>query len=194
VSISLDELQLAARNHGMPLEALRHEITRLGLHYLLTHCDIPVVGAASWRLTVGGRVERPLLSLNDVPLNIRIPPTSERGGDQPRDARCGRRAGALADTTALRRNQPSPAAPHAATHCSLGRLGAVPRLQIVLHFQRPRGMAFTRTRASDTDPTKPRPAGNADTTLTVMAGSAPRATGAHLLASSWAARIPDGEL
>jgi hypothetical protein len=45
VSIPLDELQLAARNHGMPLEALRHEITRLGLHYLLTHCDIPVVGA-----------------------------------------------------------------------------------------------------------------------------------------------------
>jgi SAM-dependent methyltransferase len=34
----------------------------------------------------------------------------------------------------------------------------------------------------------------ADTTLAVMAGSAPRATGAHLLASSWAARIPDGEL
>ena len=48
--ISLDELQLAARNHGMPLEALRHEITPLGLHYLLTHYDIPVVDAAAWRL------------------------------------------------------------------------------------------------------------------------------------------------
>ena len=41
MSISLEELQLAARNHGMPLEALRHEITPLGLHYLLTHYDIP---------------------------------------------------------------------------------------------------------------------------------------------------------
>jgi sulfane dehydrogenase subunit SoxC len=67
VSISLEELQLAARNHGMPLEALRHEITPLGLHYLLTHYDIPVVDPSSWRLTVGGRVERELsLSLDDV--------------------------------------------------------------------------------------------------------------------------------
>jgi sulfane dehydrogenase subunit SoxC len=67
VSISLEELQLAARNHGMPLEALRHEITPLGLHYLLTHYDIPVVDPASWRLTVGGRVERELLlSLDEL--------------------------------------------------------------------------------------------------------------------------------
>ena len=41
--ISVEELQLAARNHGMPLEALRHDITPLGLHYLLVHYDIPVV-------------------------------------------------------------------------------------------------------------------------------------------------------
>jgi sulfane dehydrogenase subunit SoxC len=67
VSISLEELQLAARNHGMPLEALHHEITPLGLHYLLIHYDIPVVDPASWRLTVGGRVERELeLSLEDL--------------------------------------------------------------------------------------------------------------------------------
>jgi sulfane dehydrogenase subunit SoxC len=67
VSISLDELQLAARNHGMPLEALRHEITPLGLHYLLTHYDIPAVDAAAWRLTVGGRVGTALeLSLDDL--------------------------------------------------------------------------------------------------------------------------------
>jgi DMSO/TMAO reductase YedYZ molybdopterin-dependent catalytic subunit len=65
--ISLEELQLAARNHGMPLEALRHEITPLGLHYLLTHYDIPVVDPAAWRLTVDGLVERPLeLSLADL--------------------------------------------------------------------------------------------------------------------------------
>ena len=67
MSISLEELQLAARNHGMPLEALRHEITPVGLHYLLTHYDIPVVDAAYWRLAVGGRVERELeLSLADL--------------------------------------------------------------------------------------------------------------------------------
>jgi DMSO/TMAO reductase YedYZ molybdopterin-dependent catalytic subunit len=65
--ISLEELQLAARNHGMPLEALRWELTPIGLHYLLTHYDIPDVDAASWRLEVDGLVERPLsLSLDDL--------------------------------------------------------------------------------------------------------------------------------
>jgi sulfane dehydrogenase subunit SoxC len=58
--ISLDELQLAARNHGMPLEALRHEITPVGLHYLLVHYDIPIVDEAAWRLRIGGRVHEPL--------------------------------------------------------------------------------------------------------------------------------------
>jgi sulfane dehydrogenase subunit SoxC len=65
--ISREELQLAARNHGMPLEALRHPITPLGLHYLLIHFDIPFVDAAEWRLELGGRIERPLtLALEDL--------------------------------------------------------------------------------------------------------------------------------
>jgi DMSO/TMAO reductase YedYZ molybdopterin-dependent catalytic subunit len=65
--ISLQELQLAARNHGMPLEALRWDITPIGLHYLLTHYDIPDVDPATWRLEVDGLVERPLsLSLDDL--------------------------------------------------------------------------------------------------------------------------------
>ena len=58
--IGQDELQLAARNHGMPLEALRWDVTPVGLHYLLTHYDIPAVDPAQWRLEVGGRVEREL--------------------------------------------------------------------------------------------------------------------------------------
>ena len=40
--IGLDELALATRNHGMPLEALRYDVTPPGLHYVLTHYDIPV--------------------------------------------------------------------------------------------------------------------------------------------------------
>ena len=65
--ISRQELQLAARNHGMPLEALRWDITPVGLHYLLTHYDIPEVDVATWRLEVGGLVERRLsLSLDDL--------------------------------------------------------------------------------------------------------------------------------
>jgi len=60
VAVSLEELQLAARNHGLPLEALRYDVTPVGLHYLLIHYDIPAVDAAAWRLEVGGHVERPL--------------------------------------------------------------------------------------------------------------------------------------
>ncbi len=65
--ISYTELRLAARNHGLPLEALRYPVTPVGLHYLLTHYDIPYVDPAPWRLEVGGLVARPLsLSLEDV--------------------------------------------------------------------------------------------------------------------------------
>jgi DMSO/TMAO reductase YedYZ molybdopterin-dependent catalytic subunit len=55
--ISLEELQLAARNHGMPLEALRYPITPIGLHYLLIHYDVPDVDPAGWSLTVRGERE-----------------------------------------------------------------------------------------------------------------------------------------
>src|SRR5439155_15069615 len=57
MGISLDELQLAARNHGMPLEALRYPVTPVGLHYLLIHYDVPDVDADSWRLAVRGERE-----------------------------------------------------------------------------------------------------------------------------------------
>ncbi len=56
LQISLEELQLAARNHGMPLEVLREPVTPIGLHYLLTHYDIPRVDPQTWRLTIDGRV------------------------------------------------------------------------------------------------------------------------------------------
>src|SRR2546422_8511159 len=65
--ITREELQLAARNHGMPLEALRYPITPIGLHYLLVHYDIPAVDASTWRLDVDGRVGRPLsISLDEL--------------------------------------------------------------------------------------------------------------------------------
>ena len=50
----MEELQLGdARNHGMPLEALRYPVTPVGLHYLLIHYDIPVIDAR--RLAARGR-------------------------------------------------------------------------------------------------------------------------------------------
>src|SRR4051812_42478163 len=66
-AVSQDELALAARNHGMPLEALSYDVTPLGMHYLLIHYDVPRVDPASWRLEIDGAVERPMsLSLDDV--------------------------------------------------------------------------------------------------------------------------------
>src|SRR5436190_4780145 len=63
--ISLEELQLAARNHGMPLEALRYPVTPVGLHYLLIHYDVPAVEAEDWRLTISGQRELEL-SLDEL--------------------------------------------------------------------------------------------------------------------------------
>src|SRR5260370_19389544 len=44
----------------MPMEALRYELTPIGLHYLLIHFDIPAVDPNEWALTVGGHVRHPL--------------------------------------------------------------------------------------------------------------------------------------
>ena len=54
-----DELALASRNSGMPLEALRYDVTPAGLHYLLIHFDIPAADAGAWRLKIGGLVSKP---------------------------------------------------------------------------------------------------------------------------------------
>jgi DMSO/TMAO reductase YedYZ molybdopterin-dependent catalytic subunit len=75
---------MAARNHGMPLEALAYPITPIGLHYLLIHYDIPVVDAASWRLVVDGEVDRPLvLSLEQLRAmpSVEIAATMECAGN-----------------------------------------------------------------------------------------------------------------
>jgi DMSO/TMAO reductase YedYZ molybdopterin-dependent catalytic subunit len=82
--ISLEELQLAARNHGMPLEALRWDVTPVGLHYLLTHYDMPDVDEESWRLELDGLVEQPRsLSLDDVRVRetVEIAATMECAGN-----------------------------------------------------------------------------------------------------------------
>src|SRR5436305_13900972 len=65
--ITLDELQLAARNSGLPLEALRYDVTPVGLHYLLIHYDVPAVDPSTWALELEGRLAAPLrLSLRDL--------------------------------------------------------------------------------------------------------------------------------
>ena len=54
-----EEIQLALRNRGMPLEGLRYDVTPTGMHYLLIHFDIPHVEENTWSLEVGGLVENP---------------------------------------------------------------------------------------------------------------------------------------
>ena len=58
--IGAEELQLAARNHGLPLEALRYDVTPPGLHYVLVHYDIPPVSADDWALSLEGCLRQPL--------------------------------------------------------------------------------------------------------------------------------------
>jgi DMSO/TMAO reductase YedYZ molybdopterin-dependent catalytic subunit len=66
-SLYKEELQLALRNRGMPLEGLRYSITPSGLHYLLIHYDVPEVNADEWRLKVGGQVSRAFdLTLEEI--------------------------------------------------------------------------------------------------------------------------------
>jgi sulfane dehydrogenase subunit SoxC len=64
---TLEELALAWRNAGMPLEALRYEVTPIGLHYQLIHFDVPDLASPDWRLRIEGLVERAqALSLQDL--------------------------------------------------------------------------------------------------------------------------------
>ena len=69
----------------MPLEGLRYDITPIGMHYLLTHFDIPAANADTWRIDVGGRVARSGLTLSvaDLPGRPagRMPVTMECAGN-----------------------------------------------------------------------------------------------------------------
>jgi DMSO/TMAO reductase YedYZ molybdopterin-dependent catalytic subunit len=82
--ITANELRLAARNHALPLEALRYDITPPGLHYLLIHYDIPAVDPDAFRLEITGAVGRPVtLSLDALRERPRVsePITFECAGN-----------------------------------------------------------------------------------------------------------------
>jgi DMSO/TMAO reductase YedYZ molybdopterin-dependent catalytic subunit len=62
-----DEVRLALRNPGMPLEALRRAVTPIGMHYVLVHFDVPAIDDARHALVVDGRVHAPLrLTMADL--------------------------------------------------------------------------------------------------------------------------------
>ncbi len=81
--ITLEELQLATRNNGMPLEGLRWEITPTGMHYKLVHFDVPVLGDAH-AIQIGGRVARPrTITLDELRARpaVTMPVTMECAGN-----------------------------------------------------------------------------------------------------------------
>ena len=82
--VSIDELQLSQRNHGMQLEGLRYDITPPGMHYLLIHFDVPEGDDANWSLSIDGLVDRPTtLSMSDLRARPRVtlPVTMECAGN-----------------------------------------------------------------------------------------------------------------
>lgn len=81
--IGLDELAQAARNHGMPLEALRADVTPAGMHYVLVHYDVPFVEAASHTVTFDGFDRELELGLDDLRARpaVTMPVTFECAGN-----------------------------------------------------------------------------------------------------------------
>jgi sulfane dehydrogenase subunit SoxC len=78
-----EEVGLALRNPGMPLEGLRYPITPTGMHYLLIHFDVPFIDPTTYELSVGGRVRNPLrLALDDLKARpaVRVPVMMECAG------------------------------------------------------------------------------------------------------------------
>src|SRR6266567_4896677 len=79
-----EELALALRNHSLPLEGLRYDVTPTGLHYTLVHYDIPEVDPASYSLEINGAVRTAMrLSLADLKSRPQqtLPVTIECAGD-----------------------------------------------------------------------------------------------------------------
>lgn len=79
-----EELGLAHRNHSLHLEGLRHDVTPVGMHYLLIHFDIPAASEAAWTVSVDGMVGHPLaLSIADLRARPRVtvPVTMECAGN-----------------------------------------------------------------------------------------------------------------
>ena len=79
-----EEVALANRNSGLPLELLRHDITPLGAHYLLTHFDIPYLPAQGFSLDFKGAFANPfsldLDAIRALP-RVTVPVTLECAGN-----------------------------------------------------------------------------------------------------------------
>ena len=64
---SQSEVGLANRNSGLLLETLALDITPTGLHYLLTHFDVPLIDDAEHRLAFAGGFDAPFeIGLDEI--------------------------------------------------------------------------------------------------------------------------------
>lgn len=62
-----EEVQLANRNNGILLEGLRYAVTPVGMHYLLSHFDVPYIADDNWQVEISGRVARAqCISVHDI--------------------------------------------------------------------------------------------------------------------------------
>ncbi len=61
------EVSRALRNHGSLYEGLATDVTPTSMHFLLCHFDIPVVDVGQYRLSIHGRIRRPVqLSIDEI--------------------------------------------------------------------------------------------------------------------------------
>jgi DMSO/TMAO reductase YedYZ molybdopterin-dependent catalytic subunit len=78
------EVGLANRNSGILLETLALDITPTGLHYLLTHFDVPIIDPATHKLSFSGAFDRPFeISLDELKAlpQVSLPVTLECAGN-----------------------------------------------------------------------------------------------------------------
>jgi sulfane dehydrogenase subunit SoxC len=70
-AFAAEEVGLALRNVSLPLEALRYDLTPVGLHYTLSHFDIPQLDPLAYRLRIeasgGQSADIPLAKLRAMP-------------------------------------------------------------------------------------------------------------------------------
>lgn len=81
---SEDEVRLANRNSGILLESLQHDVTPTGMHYLLTHFDVPYIDTETHKLEFSNGFESPFsLSLEDIRTlpQVTLPVTLECAGN-----------------------------------------------------------------------------------------------------------------
>lgn len=78
------DVRLANLNPGLPPEMLALDITPMGAHYRLSHFDVPILDATSYRLQFDGEFEAPLsLTLDDLRAErpVTLPVTMECAGN-----------------------------------------------------------------------------------------------------------------